>query len=212
MNEGLSDHHCHHHHHHHRHDHHHHQHHHKGYNVRYRLIMHTHILLAAVTCYTCYQSIMQAAHSIDWKCMLTLLMIDTVTAHMMYSLHLWTCYPLIMHILHDIDRPIMVTYMTSITSVCKRLRMLTWYRSILYVHDIDRCYMLYMLTIHNASCTLNRWNMHADTANDRYCYSSYNIYSTSTNMLSIDNAYTTWYRSIMVTSMTSITYACMLSC
>ena len=136
-----------------------------------------------------------------------MILIDTVTAHMMYILHLWTCYPLIMHILHDIDLPCALTWHR-----CKRLCMLTRYRPILYVHDIDRWYVLYMLSIYNASCTFNRWNMHADTANDRYCYSSYNIYSTSTTMLSIDNAYTTWYRSIMVTPMTSITYACMLSC
>ena len=43
--------------------------------------MHTYLLLTDVTR---YQSIMHAAHSIDLKCMLALLMVDTVTAHMMY--------------------------------------------------------------------------------------------------------------------------------
>ena len=182
-----------------------------GYHIRYRLIMHTYILLTAVTCYACYQSIMQAAHSIDWKCMQTPLMSDTDW----YCYSSYDVYSTSMNML-SIDhaynawyRLIMLTYMTSITSARKRLYMLTCYRSMLYVYDIDRWYMLYMKSIHNASCTFNRWNMHVETANNRYCYSSYNIYS---NMFSIDHAYTTWYRSIMVTSMTSITYACMLSC
>ena len=74
-----------------------------GCHIRYRLIMHTYLLLTDVTCYACYQSIMQATHSIEWKCILALLMVDTVTAHMMYILHQWTCYPLIVHIMHDID-------------------------------------------------------------------------------------------------------------
>ena len=143
--------------------------------------------------------------------MLTLLMIDTDW----YCYSSYDVYSTSMNML-SIDhaynawyRLIMLTYMTSITSARKRLYMLTCYRSMLYVYDLDRWYMLYMKSIQNTRCTFNRWNMHVETANNRYCYSSYNIYS---NMFSIDHAYTTWYRSIMVTSMTSITYACMLSC
>ena len=129
------------------------------YHIRYRLIMHTYILLTAVTCYACYQSIMQAAHSIDWKCMQTPLMSDTDW----YCYSSYDVYSTSMNML-SIDhaynawyRLIMLTYMTSITSARKRLYMLTCYRSMLYVYDIDRWYMLYMKSIHNARCTFNRW-------------------------------------------------------
>ena len=150
---------------------------------------------------TFYRLKMHADTANDWYCYSSLDVYST--SMIMLSIdHAYTAW----------YRPTMRTYMTSNTSACKRLCMLTRYQPILYVHDIDRWYVLYMLSIYNASCTFNRWNMHADTAHDRYCYSSYNIYSTSTTMLSIDNAYTAWYRSIMVTPMTSITYACMLSC
>ena len=85
-----------------------------------------------------------------------------------------------------------------------------------YLPTIDWCYMLCMLSIHNASYTFYRVKMHTGTANGWYCYSSYDVYSTSMNMLSIDRAYNAWYRPIMLTYMTSITSACnrlyMLTC
>jgi hypothetical protein len=46
-----------------------------------------------------------------------------------------------------------------------------------------------MLSIHNASCTFYHFKMHADIANDWYCYDSYDVYSTSMNMLSINHAH-----------------------
>ena len=156
------------------------------------------LLIHDASC-TFYRLKMHADTANDWYCYSSYDVCST-SMNMLSIDHAYTAW----------YRPVMHTYMTSITSACKRLHMLTCYRSILYFHDIDRWYMLYMSSIHNASCIFHRWNMHADTANDRYCYSSYNVYSTSTNMLSIDHAYTTWYRSIMVTSMTSITYACCL--
>jgi hypothetical protein len=96
----------------------------------------------------CYQSIMQAAHSSNSKCMLTLLMIGTVTAHMMYILHLWTCYPLIMHILHDIDLSCSLTWHQSLMYACWLVKMLSIYNNdtvhMMYVLHIWTCYRLIM--------------------------------------------------------------------
>ena len=101
---------------------------------------------------TLYRLKMHADTANDWYCYSSYDVYST-SMNMLSIGHAYTAW----------YRPIMHTYMTSITSACKRLYMLTCYRSILYFHDIDRWYMLYMSSIHNASCIFHRWNMHADT-------------------------------------------------
>ena len=101
------------------------------------------------------QSVTVVNGDIHWWCMLsidnascTLLMIGTVTAHMMYILHLWTCYPLIMHILHDIDLSCSLTWHQSLMYACWLVKMLSIYNNdtvhMMYVLHIWPCYRLIM--------------------------------------------------------------------
>ena len=110
------------------------------------------------------QSIMQAAHSIVETCMPTLLMIDTVTAHIMYILHLRTCYLLIMHILHDIDLSWSLQWHRSLMHACCLVKMLSIYNN-------DTVHMMYMLSTDHASTYM--------TLNTYACYQSMYIHCIS---------------------------------
>ena len=129
------------------------------------------------------------------------------------------CYRLVMHrnnaikqwcIIAIISMYDVCSYLLNTLCVINLLCILQLLQSVTVVHGDIHWWC--MLSIHNASCTFYQFKMHADIANDWYCYSSYDVYSTSMTMLSINHAYTAWYRLIMLTYMTSITYACMLSC
>ena len=117
---------------------------------------------------------MQAAHSIVETCMPTLLMIDTVTAHIIYILHQQPCCLLIMHILHDIDLSWSLPWHRSLMHACCLVKMLSIYSNdtvhMMYVLHIWTCYRLIMpiLTWHwtlmhainQFISTVYHWSMH----------------------------------------------------
>jgi len=96
-------------------------------------------------------------------------------------------------------------YCENSTSNELSIIVITWIGILVRYHD-DTCYTCYQSII-QAAHSIVRTCMPTLLMID-----SYDVYSTPTNMSSIDHAYTTLYRSIMGTCMTSITYACMLSC
>ena len=96
---------------------------------------------------------MQAAHSIVETCMPTLLMIDTVTAHIIYILHQQPCCLLIMHILHDIDLSWSLPWHRSLMHACCLAKMLSIYSKdtvhVMYVLHIWTCHRLIMPILHD---------------------------------------------------------------
>ena len=141
----------------------------------------------------------------------------------------WTIYLPI----HAIDTWC-ILFMLSLDGVCmlhtfwSMIHVIKWCIFYKYARAIDWSCICYMISIYHAHLhgivhlcmqTIIQINMLLIYtalswywSNDWYCYSSYDVYSTSMNMLSIDQAYTTWYRFIMVNCMISIIYPCMLSC
>jgi hypothetical protein len=142
------------------------------------------MILIDDTCYTWNQSIIHAVHSIVETCMSRLLIIDTVTAHIIYIL---TCSLLIMHIPHDIDLSWSLPWPRSLMHACCLVK---YYRFIILIqfiwwmwpgyrliiehlcmlsingyplHIINRC----MSSIYGASCSY--YPMYATYVLDKYC-------------------------------------------
>ena len=124
------------------------------------------MILIDDTCYTCYQSIMQAAHSIVETCMPTLLRMDTVTAHIIYTLHQQTCCLLIMHILHDIDLSWSLPWHRSLMHACCLVKMLSIYNN-------DTVHMVYVTMLSTDHAYTNM------TLNTYACYQSIYIHCIS---------------------------------
>ena len=115
------------------------------------------MILIDDTCYTWNQSIIHAVHSIVETCVSRLLIIDTVTAHIIYIL---TCSLLIMHIPHDIDLSWSLPWPRSLMHACCLVK---YYRFIILIQFIWwmwPCYRLIMpiLTWHwTLMHVINQW-------------------------------------------------------
>ena len=118
------------------------------------------MILIDDTSYTYYQSIMQAAHSIVETCMPRLLIIDTVTAHIIYIL---ICYLLIMHIPHDIDLSWSLPWPRSLMHACCLVKMLSIYNN-------DTVHMAYVTMLSTDHAYTNM------TLNTYACYQSMDIH------------------------------------